>query len=268
MNQFRDSLKHKFPFLAHVWGMFRWYASRRGIHQLLTNARLVVQHWGNQVVCPFCGWRGREFYPHPDPHPRPNTLCPRCKSKERHRLLYLYMQSQDIFADSSLNVLEIGPERCWPLFFGALSHVRYLGLDIASPRALVHGDITALPLSEKWSDLLICYHVLEYVPDDEKAMQELYRLLSPRGIMFTHVPIQGMVTDEDPMITDPEERERRFGQADHVRQYGADFVNRLMTMGFDVEISDFAARLSQDTVRRFGIVRDDLIYVCRRGPSR
>ncbi len=267
MNVSRKCPKHHFPFLAHLWGKLRWYTSRRGIHQLLTNVRLAVQHWGNQVTCPFCGWQGREFYPHPDPHPRPNALCPRCHSKERHRLLYLYIQAHKILTDSRVSVLEIGPERCWSLFLHTLDNVNYIGLDIASLRASVHGDITSLPMPDECFDMLICYHVLEYIPDDYKAMRELYRVLSPRGVMFAHVPIRGKVTDEDPTIIDPEERERRFGQTDHVRQYGADFVDRLISAGFDVEVSDFAATLPQDTVRRFGIVRDDLIYVCRRGLS-
>lgn len=104
--------------------------------------------------------------------------------------------------------------------------------------------------------------MLEHVLDDSAAMCEMRRVLAPTGIALIQVPIQGNVTDEDLTITDSAERGRRFGQTDHVRQYGSDFVNRLEMVGFTVEIIDFAIQLPQDTLKRFGLVQDELIYVC------
>ena len=264
MKSVRSCLQRRYPILARLWGKFRWYTSRRGISQLLADGRLAVQHWGSGVECPFCGWRGREFYRHLDPHPRPNAVCPRCHSKERHRLLYLYLVSTGVLSDAARHVLEIGPERCWPLLLRSLANINYVGLDLASANASVQGDVVALPLPSQSFDLVICYHVLEHVMDDRKAIQELHRVLSPRGILLVDVPIHGEVTDEDPTVTDPVERGRRFGQADHVHQYGADFVDRLVDRGFAVEVCDFASKLADSTVQRLGLVRNDPIYVCRR----
>ena len=86
-------------------------------------------------------------------------------------------------------------------------------------------------------DTIICSHVLEHVPADAKAMSELFRVLRPGGVAIIQVPYADdcAETDEDPSVTDPLERERRFGQFDHVRIYGRDFADRLRRAGFVVD---------------------------------
>jgi ubiquinone/menaquinone biosynthesis C-methylase UbiE len=128
---------------------------------------------------------------------------------------------------------------------------------------MVHGDITSLPFAQNMFDLLICYHVLEHIPDDRAAMRELKRVLVSTGLLLVQVPIQGEITDEDPLVVDPNERLRRFGQTDHVRQYGTDFGDRLTKTGFDATVDDFAAKLPRAIVTRFGLLPDELIYACR-----
>ncbi len=71
-------------------------------------------------------------------------------------------------------------------------------------------------------------------------------------------------TDEDPSVTKPEERKRRFGQRDHVRLYGMNIENRLRECGFDLQIRRMFQELSSDLVLRFGIW-DDPIFVCITG---
>jgi ubiquinone/menaquinone biosynthesis C-methylase UbiE len=36
-----------------------------------------------------------------------------------------------------------------------------------------------LPFEDNQYDVILCNHVLEHIPDDTKAMQELYRVLKP-----------------------------------------------------------------------------------------
>jgi len=100
------------------------------------------------------------------------------------------------------------------------------------------------------------------VKDDRAAMRELGRVMSKAGILLVQVPILRDVTLEDYEITDPAYRLQVFGQSDHVRAYGVDFVDRLVEAGFSVRIDDFAAKLSDRMLRRYGLVRDELIYVC------
>lgn len=87
-------------------------------------------------------------------------------------------------------------------------------------------------------DVLIACDVLEHVPDDRRALREIYRVLSNGGCAILTVPQPDHMkeTIEDPSVTNPEERLRRFGQIDHVRLYGDDFKARIESAGFTVTV--------------------------------
>ena len=111
----------------------------------------------------------------------------------------------------------------------------YVGMDFdpgADSRIVnVQASLTQLPLPDASVGLMICFHVLEHIPDDAAAMAEIGRVLAPGGIAVVQVPRrEGVPTDEDPDAP-PEERLRRFGQRDHVRFYGDDFEDRLRAAG-------------------------------------
>jgi SAM-dependent methyltransferase len=132
--------------------------------------------------------------------------------------------------------------------------------DIEMPGVHVWSDIGALPFPSDAFDAIICFHVLEHIPDDRKAMKELRRVLRPDGVLFCHVPLSGKLnTFEDPNITSPSERRRHFGQEDHVRFYGADIIHRLWEAGFQVVRKTFPEPL----IRRFGLRRDEIVHICR-----
>jgi SAM-dependent methyltransferase len=112
-------------------------------------------------------------------------------------------------------------------------------------------------------DLIVCSHVLEHVPDDAKAIRELNRVLAPNGSAILMVPILlGLQqTDEDPSVTDVNERWRRFGQDDHVRMYARnDFLQRLQAGGFEVESLD-AAKFGCEIFQQCGITEQRVLYV-------
>jgi SAM-dependent methyltransferase len=98
-------------------------------------------------------------------------------------------------------------------------------------------DLTEMQFADDEFDVIICNHVLEHIPDDRTAMAELLRVLRPGGFAVLLVPDPHKLerTIEDPDAP-PEERARRFGQADHVRLYGADYEDRLKEAGFGVRI--------------------------------
>ena len=50
------------------------------------------------------------------------------------------------------------------------------------------GDITRLPFSDQSFDVVICSEVLEHIPDEAKAIQEITRVLKPGEILAVSVP--------------------------------------------------------------------------------
>jgi ubiquinone/menaquinone biosynthesis C-methylase UbiE len=132
------------------------------------------------------------------------------------------------------------------------------------PTAMVRMDITNITLPDNSFDVILCNHVLEHVPDDRKAMSELYRVLKPGGWAILQTPMSDKPqTEEDLTITDPKERERRFGQDDHVRTYGMDKKDRLESVGFTVVLDKFLFELDQKQIDQYRIVRED-IWLCKK----
>jgi len=127
-------------------------------------------------------------------------------------------------------------------------------------------DVCSLPFVTNSFDILFCNHVLEHIPADRLAMLELFRVLRPGGWALLQVPInkQCSQTLEDDSIVLPEERERYYGQFDHVRQYGTDFQSRLTGAGFDVEAIKYSDTLSVAVIKQCGLDPEEIIYLCRK----
>ena len=216
---------------------------------------------GKSVTCPCCGHQLRRFVSFSG---RP-TLCPWCWSLPRHRLLYFYLQSHTNLFRDTLTVLHFAPDAlAWRL--RASPQLIYVSADLEDPRAMKKIDITAIPFADQTIDAILCSHVLEHVPDDSKAMSELYRILKPGGWAILLVPINldRATTFEDPSIVDPKERERLFGQYDHVRIYGRDYVTRLEQAGFTVRQDEYARTLDSSFIQQHGLNSNDTIFFCSR----
>lgn len=143
----------------------------------------------------------------------------------------------------------------------------YVGLDfdpaVDGRTVNVQASLTDVPLQDKSVDVAVIYHVLEHVPDDHSAMREIGRTLSDTGIAFLQVPWRPNVdTDEDLTVTDPDERTRRFGQADHVRYYGRDFDDRLAAAGVTAVRVLTGEIFPGDAVATFGLVAPEPIWIC------
>jgi ubiquinone/menaquinone biosynthesis C-methylase UbiE len=132
---------------------------------------------------------------------------------------------------------------------------------------MVKLDVTDIHYPANSFDVIYCSHVLEHVPDDRKGMRELSRVLKPNGWALVAVPVHEDRdrTFEDPNVVTPADRLRVYGQWDHVRIYGRDFVDRLRESGFDVTVDTFAKSFSDEMVRKYGLSRED-IYICRKHP--
>jgi hypothetical protein len=72
------------------------------------------------------------------------------------------------------------------------------------------------------------------------------------------------VTREDPEVTDPQERERLFGQYDHVRLCGDDYPARIAEAGFEVDRVDYVGELPMETRARYGLRLGEPFDLCVR----
>lgn len=185
---------------------------------------------GKAYYCPLCREEYRYFLP-AGLVARKNAMCPGCSSYERHRLLWIAMDSLRLNRSGG-RLLHVAPESC--LANELKKTFRYISIDLDGSRAMHAMDITNLDFADEEFDLVICNHVLEHIPDDYKALSELYRVMRSGAYGSIQVPMKGEVTEENLNITDPKLREALYGQADHVRQYGSDFKERLQSVGFEV----------------------------------
>jgi SAM-dependent methyltransferase len=222
---------------------------------------------GDNVTCPVCGKSFKKFMPYGRINPRDNALCPNCLSLERHRLMWLYLKEKTPFFSKSLNVLHIAPEACFIDRFEKIHGARYITADIESPLAKVKMDIHQIPFEKNMFDAVLCNHVLEHVADDIKAMNEIHRVLKPGGFAILQVPFFNPIADvtfEDPTVTDRRQREKMFGQDDHVRKYGRDYAARIRRAGLE-PLEDLYVNDLEDSVRqKFGLVKGEVIYVGKK----
>jgi len=218
---------------------------------------------GNQFTDPIDGSSYRKFVSYGYQNLRENALCPGTLSLERHRLLWLYLTRKTNFLNQSLKVLHIAPEQVFYTKFKAIKDWEYTTTDLHSPLADIKADICALPFNNDQYDLIFCNHVLEHIPDDKKAMEELYRVLKKGGTLIAQVPLNEELdeTFEDDTITDKKERTRIFGQYDHVRVYGKDYYTRLNTVGFESKGITFINTMSIEEIDRFGLPQKERIPV-------
>ncbi len=225
-----------------------------------------LRHRGNAVQCPCCGREWGSFAPAWN---RPGAICPACGSHERHRALWLYLQERTPLGDEAMSLLHFAPEYALRGRIGSVPGLRYVTADLDPEGVDVQLDITAMPFDDGAFDAILCSHVLEHVPDDRTAMAELHRVLKPGGWAIVLVPLDPAreSTYEDFGVTAPEDRQREFGQHDHVRMYAADIAGRLEEAGFEVVPDHFVEEMGEERRRRHGLLVEDVIFRCARPSS-
>lgn len=194
--------------------------------------------------------------------------CPVCFSGSRERLLHAYLQGSGLA--KAPRILNVAPERgIYESLFR--KHPGYVAIDINPTRYdyirnIEHGDLTRLRYADGSFDLVVCSHVLEHIPDDAAAMREITRVLSPTGKAILQVPFSTKLakTIEDPDLSDERERERRFGQFDHIRIYGADYFDRLRAAGLAVTFVKAAEAIAPHRVDALNVNPRERIFLASR----
>ena len=224
------------------------------------------QRGEGQCVCPVCGKKFHTYLPFGE-FPRKGVMCPNCQSVERHRALWIILNSLK-FERRGMKILHFAPEPIFHQRFSSIPDVDYYPVDL-NPKAFGIRkvvDITDIPFDDNTFDLIMCTHVLEHIPDDRKAMSELYRVLKPNlGVALLTVPIGNRATTlEKPEYNTPELRSKYYGQWDHVRRYGADYIDRLRAAKFSVEEVTMEKFFKLDDLNKFGLIRWEKFHVCRK----
>lgn len=205
---------------------------------------------GHEVECPACSGQFSRFLPYND---RECAMCPGCGSLERHRHAWLFISRMTDLGARPQRLLHIAPEEQLGALLRAVPDLEYVTGDLLRDDVDLKLDVTALDLSDDSFDAVLCMHVLEHVTDDALAMRELKRILKPGGWAILDAPVDFSRADtfEDWSVTRPRDRERVFGQFDHVRIYGRNFPNLLEAAGWTVVVDPL--NLTPDDARRYGI---------------
>jgi SAM-dependent methyltransferase len=237
-------------------------------HQLLGAVR-GARYRGDAVQCPCCDSTFSRFLPH---RGRTQAKCPRCGALERHRVLWLFLEREtDLFEGGSL--LHIAPEYAFLRRFNQTSGLQYVTGDLDSALASHQLNVMDISFAAESFDFLMCNHVLEHVEDDRQALAEIHRVLKPGGwaILMCPVDRRRATTLEDPTVMAPEDRHRVFGQSDHVRLYGRDYVDRLVGAGFTVRADSYLDGFEESAIERLGLRReeddvfgDEEVFLCTK----
>lgn len=172
----------------------------------------------------------------------PEASCPVCHAGSRTRLVWLYLVRASGIFERPTRLLHLAPEPGLYRVLAAAPGLDYVVGDLDPARypfarEIRPLDLTRLPYPDASFDAILANHILEHIEDDHRAMAEIRRVLRPDGFALVQVPIAPTLarTREDPNATTPEQRERAYGQRDHVRLYGADYPERLRRAGLAVE---------------------------------
>jgi SAM-dependent methyltransferase len=243
------------------------------------NSRALLQRWryrGDKHYCNIC-----------DSHLRSwtlagktdhlNRVCPVCNSYGRQRFLAMVLTRElnSIPPTSRRTLLHFAPELGLQRWLKERMHfLTYVSADLSSPEVDINLDIQHINLPDNAIDIVLLSHVLEHVPDDILAIQEIYRILARGGKLFVQVPLSGESETQDARIDTPEMRLARYGKTDHVRLYGEDILARLSKAGFRVTLyranddtfkSDFdymALDIPSDSTMLYA--NESSTYVCQK----
>ena len=227
-----------------------------------------IKCFGLSKHCPVCNSWVRSFNAYGRANRR-DAQCPICKTLERHRFLWPFIKKHTTLLDKSpKKMLHFAPEPALVCKFKKISGLDYVTADLYDSKAMLKMDITKIACPDESIDFFYCSHVLEHIEDDAKAISEMYRVLKKNGHSIIMVPIMVEKTFEDPSATAPAERERLFGQYDHVRLYGPDFKDRLIAGGFRVTDSYVENLLGKKQIERLGLKyipsKSMPIYLCEK----
>lgn len=248
--------------LIHKYFPHRYIPIVSPVYKAARKQYRMYKYSGKRISCAICeqqfsSWIGQAI------------VCPGCGSAARHRRIWFFLDEQAKVLNKTLRVLHIAPWEGLQKKFKGLDNWEYITADLSSPYADIQVDLTNMDLDDGSFDMVICSHILEHIPNDLKAMSEIFRILTPGGHACILVPYSNSrKTIEDSSISDPLGRIRLFGQADHVRKYGSDLKERLESVRFSVSEEYYARGLNEEQREIYGVGKtvddNDAIFWCSK----
>lgn len=222
-------------------------------------------YFGNNFYCNCCNKSFRKFLKKGNKI-RLNAQCPYCFSLERTRVLDLFINNElNIYKQKNINILHFAPELALFRKLSKIDNIEYVDADINQAYARNVIDITNIPFPDNHFDYIICSHVLGHVPNEDLAVQELYRVLKKEGLaLILTLLSSNESTYENIDVLSPEDKLTSYGESDLCRLHGKDFAQRIQSNGFKVETIDYRLNLSSEIQKKcaLGNGEREIIFKC------
>ena len=194
----------------------------------------------------------------------PSWGCPACGASPRQRLVAYLLDNKGLTVPPGGSVLHIAPNEAGLVRRFQASASDYVPADL-HPEIYAIDSVISLDLmrfeEDRRYDVIYASHVMEHVDDDARVLSNIYSALKKGGEAWLIVPLWDRPTVDGHRGMSQREREKRFGQWDHIRQYGPDFADRIRKAGFDLEVVS-AQDFSPAEQARHAL--DDVIFRARR----
>ena len=237
------------------------------IHKVITilGIKLKFKNYKKLNYCPICKTWSDFLYTRAGN----KILCSKCRSYHRHRFLYFIYKKYFLNTNKQIKLLHTAPEECLYQLISQNKNINYITTDLSPERYkfcnCLKEDVTNLSFTDNTFDVIISNHVMEHILDDNLYLQELLRVLKPDGKLFISFPVDMKLekTFQDDSITSPQDREKYYGQNDHVRKYGKDVFERLK--------ADYSAKfifkkdiLSDAQIKKLNIYSDEFVAILQK----
>lgn len=223
-------------------------------NEKLLRSVVALTHQGNNHECNICNFQMSHFIILDNG----NRLCPKCGSLPRTRRLWQILEKNL----EGKEILHFSPSKSLDEKIREVNTQKYVTTDYEDEfEADEKYDIQDITVADNSFDIVVCFHVLEHIPDEKKAMSELNRVLKPGGVCYIQTPFKKGNIYEDDRIKTPEARLKHFGQADHLRVYSAiGLKSRLEEAGFGVKIKKY----SELKDNRFGFKETEKVILAKK----
>lgn len=194
--------------------------------------------------------------------------CPSCGSTDRERHLIFFLTRLDLF-DRMLGarVLHMAPERNLSDRIRKARPLEYVLGDLFPQSPEVRQlDLQKLPFEGECFDFVVANHVLEHVGNDELALMEIVRVLKKGGFAILQTPYSDVLENrfEDAGIRSERARLHAYGQEDHVRLYGKNWVSDFERAGLSSRVKMHQSLLPDVDAKKFGVNKDEPFMLFER----